>query len=623
MKIIDRVKKLFAHENERLPENEDIVREVICELERRRNERMPFELAWRLNAAFLAGDQFCEIDPSSRRLENSLPEYDYEERGVYNRISPLLDARLANLKDVSFAMSVRAATDEADDIARAQVSRALIENAYNSGDFEMKKNSLIGWAELTGSSFLLSCWDKKGGRLLSRTEKGEDGVREGALAYTLLTPYEVFPEDLYRSDIGEQGSVILEQILPARQIRELYGVHAEGREIECPALRGGTRGTVTRRDCEKVITYMSAPSQTSPDGLLIQIAAGEIVYNGPLPEGIIPITVFRSREVSGQFFGRSVIEELIPLQRAYNGCKNKIHDYICTLAGNSLLVEEGSVDLEEMERSGTAPGVPVVYKKGYNPPVPMTHESLPPQVYTECEQLARDMEYVAGVSQLMVIGSTGVGTMSGTAISSLREIDSTRLALCAENMRQGAAATAKLWLKIYKAHCPGALALAVAGEGKSAQVLTWCAQDINSFDVYFENENELRMTDAERRESFVTAYKLGIFNQSDGSVPAAVRAKAAKIMRVGDLGGMPDENELQRERAERENTVFERTRDIGGIGEFDDDEIHISVHRAYALGVGYEALCRERPETAELFAAHIRAHEQRRAENVQEAEMPL
>ena len=141
-----------------------------------------------------------------------------------------------------------------------------------------------------------------------------------------------------------------------------------------------------------------------------------------------PLSIFRSKEAAGQFFGKSVIEELIPLQRAYNGCKNKIHDYISTLAANSFLVEEGSVDLEAMEESGTAPGAPVVYKKGYSAPVPLRHESMPGEIYVECEQLARDMEYTAGVSQLMVVGSTGQGITSGRAINSLRAVSYTHLA---------------------------------------------------------------------------------------------------------------------------------------------------------------------------------------------------
>lgn len=53
------------------------------ELERRRNDRRAFELQWLLNSNFLAGHQYCDINPSSGEIEDCEPEYDYLERGVY------------------------------------------------------------------------------------------------------------------------------------------------------------------------------------------------------------------------------------------------------------------------------------------------------------------------------------------------------------------------------------------------------------------------------------------------------------------------------------------------------------------------------------------------------------
>ena len=61
--------------------------------------------------------------------------------------------------------------------------------------------------------------------------------------------------------------------------------------------------------------------------------------------------------MAGQFFGRSPIVDLIPLQRAYNGVKNKIHDYIRAVAANPLLVPEGSIpDIAEFAANGLPPG---------------------------------------------------------------------------------------------------------------------------------------------------------------------------------------------------------------------------------------------------------------------------
>lgn len=49
-------------------------------------------------------------------------------------------------------------------------------------------------------------------------------MRAGALGYTLLSPYEVYPENLYRQTVQEQGSVIIEQVMSAKEIYDLYGI---------------------------------------------------------------------------------------------------------------------------------------------------------------------------------------------------------------------------------------------------------------------------------------------------------------------------------------------------------------------------------------------------------------
>lgn len=615
MKLIEKLRMKLSRSS--APTEETVVADVLAELERRRAERMPFELQWRLNAAFMGGAQRCEINPYSNRIEENAPAYDYEERGVFNRIAPLMDTRLANLKTVSFTMAVHPATEDGDDLQKAQICSDLLRYAYTAGDFEHKKNTLLQWAELTGSAFLLSSWDKDGGVPLCLSEDGRE-VKSGDLRYTLLSPYEVFPENLYRQSMEDQGSVIIEQIMSAKEIEALYGVECKGREmlsavLQSPSgstLSAAMSGSVSMRDSERVITYMEAPTSSNPTGTLVQIAAGKLVHFGPLPLGVMPVTAFRAKENAGQFFGKSVIEDLIPLQRAYNGCKNKIHDYISTLAANSLLIEEGSVDVELMEANGTAPGFPVVYKRGYTPPSPMHHETMPGEVYAECEQLCRDMEYVAGVSQLMVVGTSAAGITSGKAINSLREIDSTRMALCAENMRAGALATAKLWLRLYKEYCPGAMTLAVSGENRKGAVITWCSQDINTYDVYFELQNELRVSAEQRKAAFFEAYDRGLFADENGMVPAGIKAKAIALLQGAEAVTEPGESALQHSRAVRENNLFSVMGTVPELGALDDHAVHIEEHRRFALQAAFENILRRDKASGEAFLAHIAEHEE-------------
>ncbi len=622
MKIFEKLKS-FAGGKKDSAYSEDVAAAVMAELEKRKEERRPFELQWRLNSAFLAGRQNCDVNPYSGELEELIPVYDYEERGVFNKIAPLMETRLANLKSVKFDVAVKPLSDECEDYDKADVETKLLRSLYKKDSFDDRKNTLIEWSEITGTAFVLSGWNSRAGKVTSVDEKGEPSSYEGELYSVLLTPYEVYPENLYRQSMDEQNSVIIEQVLSAKEIYNLFGIECKGRDIDSatltPAPNGDSGaytdgGYVRSRDSERVITYFERPSRTNPEGVMCVIAAGKTVYLSGLPYDGIPLTVFRAKENACHFFGKSVIEDLIPLQRAYNGCKNKMHDYISTLAANSLLVEEGSVDLDEMEENGTAPGAPVVYKKGYAAPVPLSHEQIPTELYAECEQLVRDMEYVAGVSQLMVVGSTNVNVSSGVAINSLREIDSTRMALTAENIRSGVLNMAKIWLSICRKFCKPGYVLSATGSNDAAQVLTWCAEDINSFDVYFETENELKFSEENQKQSFLQAYSMGLFADENGNVPDRFKMRAVNLMHIGDYDSQMSESELQSKRAKRENTLL-----LSGIipetDVFDDDAVHLDEHRRFALQMRYDSLKRRRPDLAEGFERHCAAHAERMGRN--------
>lgn len=48
--------------------NEELADFVNNELDRRRNERKPYELQWRLNMEFLNGNQYLDIDSESMTI---------------------------------------------------------------------------------------------------------------------------------------------------------------------------------------------------------------------------------------------------------------------------------------------------------------------------------------------------------------------------------------------------------------------------------------------------------------------------------------------------------------------------------------------------------------------------
>ena len=642
MSFVDGIKSIFSRghpaevdkDKEGHPlYKEDIIGMVSSELNRRRNERVGFELQWVLNANFLAGHQNCDINTYSGEIEETVPLFDYQSRGVFNRISPLMETRNANLKSVKYFMSVTPRTNEMDDYEKAEISTKLLRYTQSVNGFERKKNTALSWAELTGTSFVMSWWNAlKGDHIADEiiVEIDKDGnetqstrpLYEGDVDFGLLTPYEVFPESIYKQEIEDQRSIIIEQVKTVDDVYDLYGLEVKGEETETyvmtPISGAQTYGnenttyTMTKAkmpDSVKVVTYFEKPGRRYPHGRMAVVIKDELIYYGDLPFDEYPIVAIKSKPVSGQFFGKSVIQDLIPLQRAYNGCKNKVHDYIMAVAATPWLVPAGSIDVDDWEENGLVPGKMITFDANRGTPKPVDIPSLPATVPMEMNQVANDMEYVAGVSQLMVYGSAPSGVTSGTAINNLREIDSTRLSLTADNIREGILSLAQQWLKLYKAHVSGYRALKIAGNDEMGAVFTWCSDDINSYDIEFDTENELRTSPEKQQERFAQLWGMGAFTDENGKVPQEVKRKAIDMFKSGKSDEIEDIDKMQRINAQKENT-FLQAGILPDVGKYDDHEIHVDVHKRFALSMDYKILLKRSPAVAEAFDRHVEEHQQ-------------
>ena len=581
---------------------EDIIGKVMEDLQKRKNERQILEQQWTLNANFLVGNQYCEINTYRGDIEQLDPVYDWLEREVFNQIAPLIETRIANLKKINHMMKVKPATNELKDYDKAETSTGILQHTQKSNDFESKKNTAIYWNELCGNCFWLSWWDKDKGEKIAvkvdieideegKERKKETAFYQGDLDFGLITPYEIYPESIFKQGIEAQRSIILEQVKTVDDIYDLYGIKVEGSTVDTfeltPMNTGGGFGyentvvTIGHRSVDnalKVITYMERPSKHCPDGKMIIIVGDDnLVYYGGLPYSKIPIVQMVCTEVAGQFFGKSVIERLIPLQRAYNGCINRIHEYIKRIALSGYMAEDGSIDIEEYEQNGQAPGALLTYKAGTQPPVPIPNGQLPQEVMQERYNLKNDMEYVAGVSQLMVNGATPSGVTSGTAIQNLMEIDNTRLSLTGDHIRNGIRKLAIVWLEIYKTYATTRRIVNISGINNIAKALVWNSEDINSYDVEYVTENELLLSEEMQKQRFFEAFNLGLFTDSDGRIPERVKQRALEFMKIGNYSDIMNVNLLQIQYAQRENVFFEEGV-IPEISDFDEHEIHIEEH---------------------------------------------
>ena len=160
---------------------------------------------------------------------------------------------------------------------------------------------------------------------------------------------------------------------------------------------------------------------------------------------------------------------------------------------------------------------------------------------------------------------------------------------------------------MYKKFASGYRALKVVGSNDSGDVLIWSGEDINSYDVEFDTENELIYSEEYQRNNYMSAYSAGMFTDSNGIIPESAKAEALELMKVKGYHKVISMYELQLQRANRENKLLKAG--IAPVIEFvDNHNLHIEEHSKLMLQLEYQALRKSNPEICAAFEKHIREH---------------
>jgi hypothetical protein len=371
--------------------------------------------------------------------------------------------------------------------------------------------------------------------------------------------------------------------------------------------------------CQKVITYFERASQAYPSGrMAILVGDTDLVYYGALPYDEIPLVRTVCKERAGQFFGKSVVEELIPLQRAYNSACNDIAEWVKRLKSPEWWVLQGSVDVDEFAEHAGEPNAIHIYRTPGDVPHAAQTAQFSGDVFTQKQDLERQMEYVAAVSQLMVFGQTPAGVTSGKAIENLRDIDNTRLALTGDYIRAAALEMAKLWLTLYKRYANTYRVIRYTGKNDVGSAIVWSKQDVTSYDVEFSTENELMFSGDAQWQRALQLLTAGV---QDENLYGEVVEQIRTYIKAGVHNSELTINELQEQAAVRE-FVFLREGVLPTVKEIDDNSIHAKRHLKDLLQLEFQLMERENPETYRCAAAHYGEHIARLRQAAQAAGPP-
>lgn len=599
-------------------EDEVIVNAVKDDFEKRRQERRQYELAWELNMNFMLGNQYSCISPSGE-IEQSAKNYYWEEREVYNHIAPIIESRLAKLGKVRPTVSVRPSGNEQSDLYCAKLSKAILNNLTERTNLSELITTATIWSEVTGTAFYKVIWDDHDGDTIAY--EGDKSICSGDVNISVCPPFEIFPDSAGYTEIEACESIIHARAFPAHQVEELWGIKLRGEDIDCFTfdnllLKGGLSGmsNVSRlthsmkHDQVMVIEKYIKPCETMPNGRLIIVAGDKLVFDGDMPfiigrngQRAYPFVKQVSTSQIGSFWGVSVIERCIPIQRAYNAIKNRKHEFMARLSAGVLAVEDGSVDIDNIEDEGLAPGKILVYRNGSTAPRFIDGGSIPYEFNNEEDRLLNEFISISGVSEIMRDSSIPSNVSSGTALNLLIEQDDTRMSVTAEYIRSAVKKIAEIVIRLYKQFATNERLSRITDENGDVELYYWKGSDLTSDDVVLDTENELNQTPTQRKSMLLDLYKAGLLNDENGKLSNRNRAKLLEALGMGIWENQGDLTQMHIRRAIKENLNLTSVIPY----EIDDHQIHIDEHTKFLLS---DESTKCSAEHRKKLIDHIKAH---------------
>lgn len=599
-------------------EDDLIVKIVRDDFLRRQKERRNIERIWELNLNFYLGNQFSYIS-NIGDIGDVEKRFSWEGREVYNHIAPIIECRLAKLNKVKPNLTVRPASSQESDIASAEIAKNVLKSAFDKNSIDSLVMLATAWSEITGTAFYKIVWDNGKGDIAG--EKDNKKIKNGDVVISVCSPFEFYPDSNSVIEIEDCESIIVARACPVKFINSEYELNISGEDIDIYELASNSflsnfagRSNIpkivhsARQDSALLIEKYQKPSADRPNGRFTVICQDKLIYDGELPymdalgERIYPFVKQVSTKQITSFWGSSVIERCIPIQRAYNSIKNKKHEYIARLSSGVLTVEDGSVDVDILEEDGLQPGRVIVYRNGSKPPEFLDPGSVPIELEKEEMNLLAEMNNLCCVSDISINSAFPSNLSSGSALSILIEQDESRLSLVGENIRLAIKKIGEVVLKLYKQYASTERIIKISNSDGVQNVISWNNSQLSYDDVVFETLNEFEESVVKQKQMILSLYEKGLFADESGEVSAHTKRVLIDLLGVKNFITEESLSEIQKNHAVSENLNLEK---LDEAMELDDHKIHIEEHMRYLLT--NEQLNRDKVIKQKLIN-HIKQH---------------
>lgn len=590
--------------------HQEVVQWAEGQLTKARKARLQFEQVWFYNLAFYFGRQYVQWTPNyptpngsnyARLYEPPAPPW--RVRLVSNKIKPIIRSEHSKLtKENPEPYVVPRSTDD-DDLAAARAGQHIFEFLWDDLKCKRTIRRMAFWLSLTGNGFIKDWFDPS---------QADSSGLPGAMRVENVTPFHFFVPDLDEEEIEHQPYVFHVMAKDVEWAEEKFGkplvadTNAGGQALEQKFLQA--LGINQPEAIEEVaIKEMHVkPCKKFKDGAVITWANDQMLnlFEGsPYDHNEYPFTHF-SHIPTGRFYGDSVIQDLIPIQKEYNRTRSQIIEAKNKMAKPQLLAARGSIDPNKIT---SEPGLIVFYTPGFTPPTPLKLEPLPNYVIEELGRCQQDMDDVSGQHEVSK-GHAPPGVTAATAISYLQEEDDSKLANSISSIEEGVEKIGKHLLEHVQQFWDLPRTVRVVGtDGEYESYILSSADIAGNTDLKIEAGSAMPRSRAAKQAYIMQLGQMGWIPPD----------RALRYLDMAETGRLYEELQIDARQAQRENLKMLNGVQVA-VNTWDEHAVHVLEHNNERKKQRFE---NANPQIQAAFEQHVKMHQMVMQQNAVQAAM--
>lgn len=594
--------------------------------------RKPFEGSWFLNGAFLRGQQRVQYNDALGQLVSpSVPSGRIQL--TINRIRPKIKARLAKFFQNRPRPLVVPSSTERNDILNARATEKMLVHQWFREHLEEKYRDARLWATIASKGFLWIRWDSTVEAKIRTTDpltkKSTDQiVASGDINIEVGSALEIYPKDPTLPRIGQQPEFIRAKMRPLADIKARYPELTLGNTGDGIGANSGVRvmdrlGSLNAKSTDvtgsgsaqkhsdqvMVLEHFMAPCVTFPKGryaVVIGMETAKVVPELPYDfychtDNPYPVVEFCDSMTPGQFWGTTMIEQMLDLQREYNFVRSLISENLRMMARPKIVVYKQHNLAEGAWTTAAGEIVELTWVPGLPAPQVVQPANIANDAWQLLALINREFDDITLIYPSSV-GGAGAAT-SGFQTNLLQEATDS---VHAPDIREDELAIQELAWKMRKLMKLGyevPRMIALLGGNSAPEVFEFSKDQIDEFaEVRIQAGSMLPDLKSAKLQMAKELFTDGLFgNPQDPMV-------RRKVLGLIEMGGMDVINENERkdeDEAYQELQLLQQGVQIKPAQFFQDHIQHIFVHQQFLKSPEFQALS---PQIQQAIYGHTITH---------------